>query len=499
MGFSRRSFLKTMGAASIFTIAPSSILGKSVSGQNAPSDMVNICGIGIGARGGSDIRSIATPDVPVGRGVGYPNTSNSGRYAGLAPKPAQRAASSAAQAAPQTFKYGNIYGLCDVDTEYAAHMFAGYPNAKQFTDWHKVLEDKEIDAVVIGTPDHNHAIISANAMLAGKHVAVEKPMAKTIYECRYLAKLAAKTGMVTQVGNQGHNVEGTYQTQEWIEAGLIGDVTEVHMWSDRPYWRQGYFNRPEPQAVPANLDFDTWLGPAPMVGYHPETTHFNWRGLWDYGTGAMGDMGAHTFDAPIMALGLGIPTKVQATTTPFNKEYIPQSELVKYYFPARGKKPAVTATWSDGGIKPFRPDTLENGRALRECLYIGKKGMMMHGTHGASPELVPLKPGFKEPAKKLQRHKPIYQDFIDSIKEGHKAHNDFSHAAKVTEVMLLTNIAVLSQQMNTTLEYDPDKMRITNIPEANKFLHYEYRTGWELPQMQEILPVRLTETGWELI
>ena len=504
MGFSRRSFLKTMGAAAAFTIAPSSILGKSVSGQNAPSDMVNVCGIGIGSQGGSDIRNIATPDEEIGRGVGYPNTSHHGQYAGLAPKRqgprmSDQVNQLGAAAEKKTFKYANIYALCDVDTEYAGHMFAGYPKAKQYTDWHDVMDNKEIDAVVIGTPDHNHAIIAANAMLSGKHVFVEKPMAKSIYECRYLTKLAEKTGKVTQMGNQGHNIEGTYQTIEWIKAGLIGDVTEVHMWSNRPMWRQGYFDRPAPEAVPANLNYDLWLGPAAMKSYHSETTHFNWRGLWDYGTGAMGDMGAHTFDAPILALELGIPTKIQATTTPFNKEYIPQSELVKYYFPARGKKPAVEVTWSDGGIKPFRPDELEPGRALRECLYVGKKGMMQHGTHGASPELVPEKPGFKEPAKTMKRHSSVYIDFIESIQGGHKANNDFKIAAKLTEIMLLTNIAVLSQQMNMTLQYDPAKMKITNLPEANQFLHYEYRNGWELPQMQQILPVRQTETGWELI
>ncbi len=258
-------------------------------------------------------------------------------------------------------------------------------------------------------------------------------------------------------------------------------------------WKQGYFDRPAGQAIPQHLDYDLWLGPAPEKPYNPNCLHFAWRGLWDYGTGAMGDMGAHTFDAPIWALGLGMPDKISATTTPYNNEYLPQSEQVQYHFPARevpsldGKKkikmPEVNVTWSDGGIKPHRPYQLENGRALRECLYVGDKGMMMHGTHGASPELVPEKPGFKAPNKVIERPKNIYEDWIDAIKEGRKAANDFEIASKLTEIMLLTNIAVAAQNTNITLEYDAANMRITNCEEANNYFHYEYRKGWELPEI----------------
>ena len=245
-------------------------------------------------------------------------------------------------------------------------------------------------------------------------------------------------------------------------------------------WRQGYFTRPEGVAVPKNLNYDVWLGPAPEKPYHPDILHFAWRGLWDYGTGAMGDMGAHTFDAPIWALDLGMPTKIQATTTPFNNDYLPQSEFVTYEFPARGNKPPVKVTWSDGGIKPARPAELEPNRQLREALYIGDKGMIMHGTHGAMPELIPEKPGFVAPAKTLARPKNIYVDFIEAIKEGRKAANDFETASKLTEIMLLTNIAVVSQNLNITLEYDAENMKITNCPEANNYFHYEYRNGWKL-------------------
>ena len=481
----RRNFLKTMGAAAAFTIVPRKVLGN---GFMAPSDTVNLAAIGVGSQGGGDIQNIATPDVPIDRKNQTRSRAagSNGNYSGAIQRQVQRRASDnivqMGDAGRREFHHANIYAIADVDWGYAGHIMAGYPNAKKYYDWREMLEKdrNNIDAVLIGTPDHTHAIIASHFMKAGKAVFVEKPMAKTIYECRYLAQLAKETGVVTQMGNQGHNVEGTYQTIEWIQSGLIGDVTEVHMWSNRPMWPQGYLTRGGEQPIPEDFNYDVWLGPAPYKPFNLGFTHFNWRGLWDYGTGAMGDMGAHTFDAPILALELGMPTKIQATTPPFNAEYIPLCEQVEYYFPARGKKPPVKVTWSDGGIKPFRPNELEPDRQLRECLYVGTKGMIMHGTHGASPELIPLRKNFKEPKKTLARPDNIYVDFINAIKEGRKAKNDFEIASKLTEIMLLTNIAVMSQQINTTLEYDAQKMEITNLPEANQFFKSEYRKGWEL-------------------
>jgi predicted dehydrogenase len=481
-GISRRSFIgKTAAATAAFTIVPRHVLGGP--GFTAPSDMVNVAGIGLGNQGGSDIRNIATPDEPIGRGQGLPGIKWY-RYPGITPPRRQRQMSANQMGdagGPKTFKHANIYALCDVDHEYAGHIIAGYPKAKVYHDFRKMIDnEKELDAVVIGTPDHTHAVIAAYAMKAGKHVFVEKPMAKTIHEVRFLKELAKKTGVVTQMGNQGHNIEGSMQTVEWIQSGAIGDVTEVHMWSNRPVWDQGFLNRPEGVEVPDHMKYDLWLGPAPEKPYHPDVTHFAWRGLWDYGTGAMGDMGAHTFDAPIWALKLGMPAKIQATTTPFTNDYLPQAENVSYEFAAREGMPPVKVTWSDGGIKPFRPAELEADRQLREALYIGTKGMIMHGTHGAMPELIPENPDFKAPEPWLPRPSSVYVDFIEAIKEGRKAHNDFEIAAKLTEIMLLTNIAVISQQVNKTLEYNAEKMEITNLPEANEYFHYEYRDGWKL-------------------
>ena len=348
------------------------------------------------------------------------------------------------------------------------------------TDTDRLFADPSTNAVVIATRHDSHARWLLKALAAGKHVFVEKPMAKTIHEVRFLKELAEKKGLVTQMGNQGHNIEGTMATVEWIQSGAIGNVHEVHMWSNRPVWAQGPLERPAGMDVPKNLNYDVWLGPAPEKPYNPDTTHFAWRGLWDYGTGAMGDMGAHTFDAPIWALDLGMPTKIQATTSPYTEEYLPQSENVMYEFPARGDKPAVKVTWSDGGIKPFRRSELEADRNLREALYIGDKGMLMHGTHGAMPELIPEDPGFVAPEKWLNRPSSVYVDFIEAIKEGRKAANDFEIASKLTEIMLLTNIAVAAQKVNRTLEYDAENMKITNCEEANDYFHYKYREGWKL-------------------
>ena len=288
----RRNFLKTMGAAAAFTIVPRHVLGN---GFMAPSDTVNLAAIGVGSQGGGDIQNIMTPEVPIDRTKQTRRRSNlsNGNYSGAIQRQMQRRASDnivqMGDAGRREFHYANIYALCDVDWAYAGHIMAGYPSAKKYYDWREMLEKdrNNIDAVLIGTPDHNHAVIASHFMKAGKAVFVEKPMAKTIEECRYLAKLAKETGVVTQMGNQGHNVEGTYQTIEWIQSGLIGDVTEVHMWSNRPMWPQGYLTRGAEQPIPEDFNYDVWLGPAPMKPFNLDFTHFNWRGLWDYGTGAM--------------------------------------------------------------------------------------------------------------------------------------------------------------------------------------------------------------------
>jgi predicted dehydrogenase len=485
---SRRNFIGKVGAATAgFVVVPRNVLGGK--GYKAPSDMINVAGIGIGARGAADIQGICDPDVAIVRpartntGQPYTDEQLAARAARAAQRPGDRPAGGQppTQAVREPKKLANIYALCDVDTEFAAHVFKGYPKAKVYTDWREMLEkEKSIDAVVVGTPDHNHAPIAAAFMKEKKHVYVEKPLCKTITECRKLAELAKQYDVVTQMGNQGHATEGTRKTVEWIQSGLIGLVREVNLSTNRPIWPQGNIPRPAAVSVPKTLNYDVWLGPAPNKPYNPELLHFNWRGLWDYGTGAMGDMGAHIFDAPIWALNLGMPTKIQATSSPFSTDYLPQAEWVTYEFPARGYSPPVKVTWCDGGLRPPRPAQLESGRAIRDAIYYGDKGIIMHASTGAVPELVPADNDFKGVEPWLPRTGDIYEDWIGAILTGKKSCNDFSISTKVTEIMLLTNIAVLSQASNVTLEYDAANMKITNLPDSNKYFHYEYRQGWTL-------------------
>lgn len=493
----RRSFLGTTATAvAAFTIIPRSVLGGK--GYTAPSDMLNVAGIGVGSQGGGDIQQVCSPDVPIVRPQrnfdGSPLTkeqiaAREARMAEMAKRnnPAGGVNTNATvqmgAAGAKQIKLANIYALCDVDSDYAGYIFKGYPKAKIYNDWRELLDkEKSIDAVVIGTPDHNHAIIASAFMKAKKHVYLEKPMAKTIFEVRHLAELAKETGVVTQMGNQGHATEGTRKTVEWIQSGVIGNVKEVQLSTNRPmgFWPQGDMKRPDGVPVPANLNYEVWLGPAPNKPYNPKALHFNWRGLWDYGTGAMGDMGAHIFDAPIWALNLGMPTKIQATSSPYSTDYMPLCETVTYEFPARGNMPAVKVCWCDGGLRPPRPEALEAGRAMKDATYYGEKGILTHGSHGAMPELIPGDPNFKGPDAWLPRTGNIFEDWIDAIKNGKKSCNDFSISSKLTEIMLLTNIAVKHQLDNITLEYDAANMKITNLPDANSMFKYDYRSGWSL-------------------
>jgi len=484
---SRRKFLGTVGSATAgLTIIPRHVMpGK---GYMQPSDMVNVAGIGIGARGASDIRGLCDPDSPI---VTPPRTSTgqplskeeiAAREARMANRP-----QGAGQQRPQTertpVRLANIYALCDVDTAFAAHVFKGYPKAKVYTDWRKMLEnEKSIDAVVIGTPDHNHAPIAAAFMRQKKHVYVEKPMCKTIFECRKLAEIAKEYDVVTQMGNQGHASEGARQINEWIQSGAIGLVREAHLSTNRPIWPQGNIQRPSGITVPKTLNWDVWLGPAPKKDYHPDICHFNWRGLRDYGTGALGDMGAHIYDHAFWSLNLGIPTRIQASSTVYNDEFWPLAEMITYEFPARGYMPPVTITWVDGGLRAPRPIEIDPGVRVNSALMIGDKGVLMYGDYGSNPQLLPKKAmdEFDPPKPWLPRSPGIYAEWIDAIKNNTKSSTDFSYSSKLVETMMLGNIAVLMANRNVTLEYDPDKMEFTNLPEANAFLHYEYRQGWTL-------------------
>lgn len=442
---SRRDFIGAAATAAAFTIVPRHVLGGS--GNTPPSEKLNIAGIGVGGQGAGDLGNLSSQ---------------------------------------------NIVALCDVDWRRAAGTFRRYPKARKYHDFRKMLEkeDKNIDAVVVATPDHIHAPASMAAMKRGKHVYCEKPLTHSVYEARQMAEAARKYKVATQMGNQGQASEQARLLSEYIWDGAIGPVREVHVWTDRPlrglssvYWPQGVERPKETPPVPDTLDWDLWLGPAPKRPYHPAYVPFKWRGWWDFGTGALGDIGCHALSPVFKALKLGAPTSVEAVSTLVNKETYPVASAVHYQFPARGDMPPVKLTWYDGGMRPPRPDELENDRQMgtNGALFIGDKGKMLGG------RLIPdaRMKEYKKPPKTLPRSPGHHQEWIDACKGGKPAGSNFvDHAGPLAEAVLLGNVALrpeLKEKMNRAkLLWDGPNLKITNVPEANKFLHYEYREGWTL-------------------
>ncbi len=483
-GLSRRQFVGTMSAAAAFTIVPRHVLGGP--GYNAPSDMLNIAGIGIGGMGRNNLMSIKTPDTMLEEWKKAAAEEASKPEAEMTEQEKRRLERRRQRREPK--ELANIYAICDVDLEYAKKTIESYPKAKVYQDFREMLDkEKEIDAVVIATPDHTHAVISMYAMKMGKHVFCQKPLTKTIQEARLLAKVAKETGVVTQMGNQGHATEGARLIKEWLMAGAIGNVHEVAVWTNRPIWPQGDIKRPTDEvAVPEGLNWDVWLGPAPLKAYHPDVCHFNWRGWRDYGTGALGDMGAHLIDHPFWALDLGQPLTVQASSTAYSDDAYPLATVVTYEFAARGDRPPVKLTWSDGGITPPRPELMEAGRRLGTggsgVLYYGDKGILMHGDYGNGPRLIPetAMKEYQQPEPTIPRSPGIHEEWIEAIKNGGKSTTDFSYSGPLTETMLLGNVAVFMKEKNTTLEWDAENMKFTNVEDANALLHYDYREGWTL-------------------
>jgi len=447
----RREFIgRSAATAAGFMIIPRHVLGGT--GTKAPSDTLNIACIGVGGKGSSDIRSVSSE---------------------------------------------NIVALCDVDGRQMADFLASehnspeqktmYEKANKYKDFRVLLDkEKNIDAVTVTTPDHTHAVIAMNAIRRGKHVFVQKPLTHTIKEARLLAQAAKEAGIVSQMGNQGHAGEGGRLINEWIWDGAIGDVREVHCWTNRPIWPQGIEAPKETPAVPDELEWDIWLGPASYRPYHPAYHPFSWRGWWDFGTGALGDMGAHILDHPFWALKLGHPRYVQASSTQFTEDSYPVAEVVTYDFPARGKMPSVRIKWYDGGIMPPRPEELEDGRMMGDSggggIFVGDKGKLMFSTYGRNPRIIPESKmrEYQRPEKTIPRSPGIHEEWVEAIKKGQKSTSDFSYSGTLTEVMLLGNVAVATKEQNAKLEWDGVKMEFKNLPEANKFIHAEYREGWSL-------------------
>ncbi len=483
---SRRNFIgKTLTATAGFTIVPS--FAVSGLGHKAPSDKLNIAAIGIGGMGFSNLKQMETE---------------------------------------------NIIGLCDVDWKYADRVFKHYPNAKKYKDFRKMYDEmgKSIDAVVVATADHTHAIVAANAITMGKHVYVQKPLTHTVYESRLLTNLAKKYKVATSMGNQGSSGEGVNLTTEWLANNEIGEVARVEAFTDRPIWPQG-LNRPDAMTPPGTLDWDLFIGPAKNRPYNEIYTPWNWRGWWDFGTGALGDMACHILHPVFVGLDLGYPTKAQGTSTLLLADSAPNAEKVSLTFPKRSpnKKmkmnlPETEVTWYDGGLKPDMPAGWPEGKNMNNAgggvLFHGEKDTLVAGCYGKDPWLLS---GRKPNAPKFRRRIDISheQDWIRACKENSENRvetaSPFSEAGPFNEMVVMGVLAVRLQTLNKELKWDGENMAFTNIndseqikivekdnfkihdghPTFNKdytdpvsakafaaeLIKHDYRNGWKLPDM----------------
>lgn len=436
---SRRQFL-TSGAAAAGAFAGIQFLPSGVLGAN---DKLNLGFVGAGGRGAQNIKGCASE---------------------------------------------THYAYADVDQLRCAQSLKASPKSKYYKDWREMLtkEGDKIDAVVVSTPDHNHAIVAMAAMNAGKHVYVEKPLTLTISEARALQHKAEEKGLCTQMGNQGHANEGARRTNEWVQSGAVGEIREVHTCTNRPSWPQDIL-RPKEEEIPATLDWDTWVGPAPMGSFSNAIVPFKWRGYIDYGTGALGDMGAHILDHPVWSLGLGVPdsvsVEIERKTAGSEKVSHPASCKITYQFPARGDAPPVKLMWYDGSYAIPRPENMDEKKKTPSsgCIYYGSKFTFMHGSHGGMPQLVADadKKNFVEPPKTMERSPGHHAEWIAACKAGNPmmAKSNFSYAAPLTELMLLGTIA--AQVGNgTQLTWDREKMTTGNA-EADKLVRRKYRDGWD--------------------
>ena len=489
---SRRAFLKTGTAAAIgLSMAPGDLFaaaGKKKQPAAPSKEKLKILGVGIGGRGAADLKAMETEE---------------------------------------------IIGLCDVDAKYAAHIFDRYPNAKRYSDYRKMYDEllDQADAVMVATADHTHGIIAAQAIAAGKHVYCENPLVHSIYEARLLTKLADKYHVSTQMGNQGASEAGVRKTCEWIWNGEIGEVTKVEAFTDRPIWPQG-LHRPEVvEEIPSTLDWDSFIGPAPMRPYNSIYTPWNFRGWWDFGTGALGDMACHILHPVFKALNLKYPIKAQASSTTVLTESAPNAEMIKFVFPARDNMPKVAmpeveVIWYDGGLKPERPAGLAPGKDLNMhgggVIFHGTKDTLICGCYGRDPYLLS---GRNPEVPHVLREITLshQQDWIRACKEPYESRikpaSDFSEAGPFTEMVLMGVLAVRLAALNMELEWDGENMCFTNIPAdatirtvihdgfsihdghptfqttytdpvnareyAQELIKHTYREGWSLPPMPE--------------
>ncbi len=438
----RRDFIKKSGAAmAAFTILPSNVV--SGFGYTAPSDKLNIAGIGVGGMGRRNLRNMNTQ---------------------------------------------NIVALADVDWTYAKRCFNDYPNAKLYKDYRKMLAemDKDIDAIMISTPDHTHYVTAADSMRAGKHVYVQKPLTHSVYESRKLREIAKETGVATQMGNQGNSSDDMRKVCEWIWNGEIGEVSRVDAWTNRPIWPQGLERPAETPSLPPTLDWDLFIGPAEWRPYHPSYTPWNWRAWWDFGTGALGDMACHIMDPVYKSLELGFPYAFEASSSQVNTESAPISEKVTYFFGERPKKgkinmPAVEFNWYDGGLQPERPEGVKPGTYLGDsgggAIFYGTKGILICGTYARNPYIIGREDNPPPVTNELRRIADAMNgghemDWVRACKESKEnrveCSSNFDYAGPLNETVVAGNLAVRLQGLRRRLEWDAENMKITNISDTDK-------------------------------
>ena len=471
-------------------IVPRHVLGR---GYQAPSDTLNIAYVGAGGMGMSNWsqmlteRTVAICDVD----MGYVEKSiaNRNRPPGpMVPPPALSPADAAAWVARRT-------AAAQANLTAGQKIQEAYTKAVKYADYREMLDkQKDIDAVVVATPDHMHAMIALRAMQAKKHVYVQKPLTYSVMEARAMKKAATDTKVVTQMGNQGHSSDGTRKIKEVIASGVLGPISEVHVWTNRPhgYWPQGVA-RPTPAVaptVPDRLNWDLFVGAAPFVPYDPAYHPFAWRGWMNFGVSAIGDMGAHLIDQPFWALELDMPTAISSSSTPFGgdarrPDTYPVGQTVEYEFAAKSSRPAVKMHWYDGGLLPPRPTFLPDDIALGGDgggYFVGTKGILLYDTYGNNPRVYPtaMDPAFQAVPKTVTRITTTHEmNWVDACKGKNPASSPFEYAAPLTEVMLLGLVALKTGQGKKIL-YDGANMRVTNVPEANAYLTREYRAGWSL-------------------
>ncbi len=374
-------------------------------------------------------------------------------------------------------RHGDVVAVCDVDEKTLDAAAKKYPKAKKFTDFRKLFDEmgRGIDAVTVSTPDHVHAVASAAAMRLGKHCFTQKPLTRTIHEARVLGQIAREMKVATQMGNQGTAGDGLRRAAAMVRAGALGTVKEVHVWTNRPIWPQGQ-ERPAKEDVPADLDWDLWLGPSPARPYGKGYHRFAWRGWWDFGTGALGDMACHTVNMPFLALDLRDPTAVEAESSGHNKDSFPKWSVIRFTFPARGKRPAVSMVWYDGGKTP--PAELLDGQkpAGSGSLLIGEKGKLYSpGDNGGSIRLLGDAEEVKADYPKSPGH---FAEFVRAIKGGEPAASNFAdYAGPLTETILLGNLAVWAGKK---IEWDAKDLKATNAPEVEPLVRPAYRNGYRL-------------------